>query len=406
MDAEPPFCLPEEDFDELEVSRFARIHPGDPFQIPLGLDPDLLPHLADGAVVVALAGIDMAGGAAVPLQSVGVLEVRAELQVDLAELVPDKDMNGTVEVLPGVDLSTRQGVDDDVVFIDDIERFGRRWRQETAGMRIEAVREIDPLLERELLGAGAGQKTHRSENVSGLLLLELEIVVELLAPLGKAALHDLAIDLGRMGSELPGWAWHETHNRGIDSGTWVKKFRTNGAELCNAPAFLKHQGEDSIVLAARLGDKTIGDFLLHHDDRLIDWARGIEEALQNGVADGIRQVADELHGTFEKERSHVVFGRVGMDDLDAEGPVFLIQKLREPSIRLDEDEAAAFADKVFGEGSEAGPHLDDAVVRTHLELRGDPLRDRGVDEKTLPQLAARGKLVAFQQALEFGEVQT
>ena len=95
-----------------------------------------------------------------------------------------------------------------------------------------------------------------------------------------------------------------------------------------------------------------------------------------------------------------------MDDLDAEGPVFLIQKLGEPSIGLDEDEAAAFADKVFGEGAETGPHLDDAVVGTHLKLRGDPLRDRRVDEETLPKLAARGEVVAFQQALEFGEVQT
>lgn len=404
VDAEASLGLGEKNLDELEIGRLARGKAGDPDKLPFRLDPELLPQLADGAVVVAFAGIDVARGAAVPLASVGVLEMGAELQVDLAELVPDQDMHGAVEMFARVDLASRQGVDDDIVLVDGVERLGRGGRQETARMRVETIGKIDPLLQRELLGPGALFEPHRAEDLLRLLLLELEVVVELLAALRETALHDLAVDLGGMRRQFAGRAGIESHDRRIDGGTRVKELGAHGPQRGDGPALPQHQGEDPVVLAARLGDKTFGDLFLHHYDGLVDGAGRIEETLEDGVADGIGQVADELHRTLEKERSHIVFGRVGMDDLDAERSEPFLEILREASVRLDKNEPSTFAREVFGKGAETRTDLDDAVLGSDAQLRGDPLRSRRIDEKTLPQLSARGQVVAAEERLEIGEV--
>lgn len=404
MDADAALGLGEEDLDELEVGRLARGDPRHPDNLPLRFDPDLLPHLADGTVVVALTGVDVTRGAAVPLQGMGVLEMGAELQVDFADLVPDKDMNGPVEVPAGVDLPARKGGDDGVVPVDGIEGFRRRGRKPAAGMRLDPVGKLDPLPEGEFLGPNRGLQAHGRKKLLAARLFELEIVVELFAALRKAALHDRAVDLGGMRREFPGRARIEADDRGIDRGTRMEKFGADGAQGPDVPALLQHQGEDAVVLAAGLRDEAVGDFLLHHDDRLPHRAGRIEETLENGVSHGVGKVADELHRSLQKERAHVILGGIGVNDLDAKGTEFLREVLGESPVRLDEDETAALAGEVFGEGAEAGTDLDDAVPGPDLELGGDPLRQGRVDEETLAQLAARDEIKTPQQCLEFGEM--
>jgi hypothetical protein len=57
-----------------------------------------------------------------------------------------------------------------------------------------------------------------------------------------------------------------------------------------------------------------------------------------------------------------------VDDFDAEGTVSIREKLREPSVRLDEDEPAALSGEVFGESAEARADFDDAILGSDPEL--------------------------------------
>ena len=142
----------------------------------------------------------------------------------------------------------------------------------------------------------------------------------------------------------------------------MERFWWDGALREYLPIDLGAEAEDAVVFGAGLSGETFDYLFLEHDDGTCEGRGAREKVFQDGTAAGVRQVSQEFDRAVFKEFSAIEFSAIGMMDFD--GRVILealFEGRGEASIELDEDDAAAIADEVLGEGASAWADFDDGI---------------------------------------------
>lgn len=77
--------------------------------------------------------------------------------------------------------------------------------------------------------------------------------------------------------------------------------------------------ELAVGLGARAGDEPLGDFALHHHDRLADDGAGVDQGEEDGAGDVVRQVADDRERRAEVGREGAEVGVEHVEVAHVEG---------------------------------------------------------------------------------------
>ena len=252
-------------------------------------------------------------------------------------------------------------------------------------MRVVGIRQAHPILQPQFLRSGGGGDAELGRNLApggGIR----QLLVHLLAALGKAAAHQLIHEPVVIRRQALRVARREQHHRGINLRTRVEGLRRHRLERLRYPVHLNAQGEQTVGLISRLGQNAVNELLLQHHHGAGDRTGRCEKISQNGTTGRVGQVAHEFHRLLGKKRSRVPAGTVGMVHFHVGriGPAAALV-FGQAGIELHQNQLAAERSHVLGERARAGAHFHHTVAGFNLQLAHNPAGDIFVHQEVLPK---------------------
>ncbi len=331
----------------------------------------------------------MAGRAGIPAARMRIFPARALLQKELPGGVEHKDVDGAMQKPLRVNLVAARDTGRRIGFIHDIEHLpmhilrGRRCRR-------DAIRERNPLAERELLGARGFRDIQLAAQLRPIERgwhPRREELSHLLAALGEAELHQAIEKRAVAVGQLVSRAARQGDHAGIDFRRGRKNAAGERAQILDAPDAPENQGERAVILGARLCGEARGEFALKREDKAPDRKRLLGELQKELARRVVWEIPQDAHRAAAEESARVVAEGVAMNDL---GPWKLrAQEPGEAAILFQQSGRSASREGELGERAEPGADLDEVIAGLEIELRDDPLREILVVEKILPQAFRR-----------------
>ena len=166
---------------------------------------------------------------------------------------------------------------------------------------------------------------------------------------------------------------------------------------------------DAVGVGAGAGRQPLGDLGLDQDQRPVEGREELEQGQQHRHGDVVRQVGDQ-----RRRRRAGQLGqpeRVGLHDREPVGEVRGAGGHRhrqlggQARIDLDGDHARGGRQQPEGQRAEAGPDLEDDVVRAQLRGAHDPPDRVGVVQEVLAEALRRPQLELLGQLADRGRAQ-
>src|SRR5204862_56390 len=187
-------------------------------------------------------------------------------------------------------------------------------------------------------------------------------------------------------------------DRGLHLGRRPERARRHAQRHARVAVDLGQHRQASVDLAAGRRGHALGHLALEHERHLVDRGARLDERHEDGLADAVREVADDEDAAAGRRREARVAPatRVRLDDLDPREA--RAQSRDERRVDLERDDAPRAPRELAREGPLARPDLDDQVVRA----RGDEVHDRAgearVAQEVLPERAAPTQRPVFWRA--------
>jgi len=127
----------------------------------------------------------------------------------------------------------------------------------------------------------------------------------------------------------------------------------------------------------------------------------LEEFQEQRTGNVVRQIANQLHAAMREKNAGIELQRVSVDDFESLLPEARMQKLCKSRIPFDRENVRAFFKNKLGQRAQAGPDLEDIILRSDLRLIDNPARQVLVVQKVLTERFGRRDADLFERRAYF-----
>ena len=256
------------------------------------------------------------------------------------------------------------------------------------------------------LGADAGVEPGRLDGGNDLFLGQVQAacngVGRSLAALAKGRTDQCKVAVLVLHLHGGGGADVHAHHGAGDLGGRVKAARRSGEHQPGGGVVVHCTADGTGSPGAGHGGQTVGCFLLHHHGQALDGQAVAQQLHDDGAGDVIGQVGAHGHRHARElcrnEGFQVHLQHVLQHQLEVVHPGHgLGQQRRQALVHLN-------GHHLFGQHTDAGADLDDAVALVHPTGIHDLGGDARIDDEVLSKALGERKIVFFAQGTDHGNV--
>ena len=263
------------------------------------------------------------------------------------------------------------------------------------------------------LGADAGVEPGRLNGGNDLFLGQVQAacngVGRSLAALAKGRTDQCKVTVLVLHLHGGGGADVHAHHGTGDLGGRVKAARRSGEHQPGGGVVVHRTADGTGSPGAGHGGQAVGGFLLHHHGQALDGQAVAQQLHDDGAGDVIGQVGAHGHRHARElcrnEGFQVHLQHVLQHQLEVVHPGHgLGQQRRQALVHLNGHHLGGTLGQLFGQHTNAGADLDDAVALVHPTGIHDLGGDARIDDEVLSKALGECKIVFFAQGTDHGNV--
>ena len=263
------------------------------------------------------------------------------------------------------------------------------------------------------LGADAGVEPGRLNGGNDLFLGQVQAacngVGRSLAALAKGRTDQCKVAFLVLHLHGGGEADVHAHHGAGDLGGRVKAARRSGEHQPGGGVVVHCTADGTGSPGAGHGGQAVGCFLLHHHGQALDGQAVAQQLHDDGAGDVIGQVGAHGHRHARElcrnEGFQVHLQHVLQHQLEVVHPGHgLGQQRRQALVHLNGHHLGGTLGQLFGQHTDAGADLDDAVALVHPTGIHDLGGDARIDDEVLSKALGERKIVFFAQGTDHGNV--
>ncbi len=263
------------------------------------------------------------------------------------------------------------------------------------------------------LGADAGVEPGRLDGGNDLFLGQVQAscngVGRSLAALAKGRTNQCKVAFLVLHLHGGGGADVHAHHGAGDLGGRVKAARRSGEHQPGGGVVVHCTADGTGSPGAGHGGQAVGGFLLHHHGQALDGQAVAQQLHDDGAGDVIGQVGAHGHRHARElcrnEGFQVHLQHVLQHQLEVVHPGHSLgQQRRQALVHLNGHHLGGTLGQLFGQHTDAGADLDDAVALVHPTGIHDLGGDARIDDEVLSKALGERKIVFFAQGADHGNV--